>query len=1137
MSTSKGWNELRTGCEIVSAKCLRAIGILMMSVVTVEPATAGTTTVSNTYYSSGTITVPANTAITFTGKGQDGGTSDYVSSWSLSSSSTFAVQVEFYSYGGTQNATATIALPATVPGQGSAVTGQFCWPDVSSGEYYVKAGCWTFPTSASSGSNLYDRTYTQMYRHSDNGANGSAFGVVTADYLVQYNTPNYSQAAYSGANASAQLNGTTKTYNGGVSGAAATPSSSVVNSGSATTATLTIPNGAYVQVSYTSLAPIIANSDSFTIASVGGTTNSVLSNDTFSGAAVSANDVTVAWNGAALTGLTINADGTIAAATDKAPGTYTVPYKVCEKSYTSNCATATASVNLAAGSVSNRVYNSGSVIIPSGVSIVTLSGLGGSGTQQYNPGQAEIQQSWTGQLSNANTWGPQGFPSAISVSGQIVPSYVPAYISAQSGTFFADFLSGSGREDGFVTTEYRITTSGSQFENVYGTKVLTYQGYVAYTPYQAPIAPYYYNQTTGSSSTATLAGATYTYAGGYGGAATPTGQAVSIPNTGHTLSYSIASGGYLDYSYTFGATIGANGDDFAVPPAGGTTASVFANDLLSGAAPTSSTATINWNGTPVDGFTLGANGAIVVASGLTPGIHSLAYKICETSKPSNCSTAVALVRVLSQILANSDTYTATTKGGSTASVFENDQFAGAVPTPTTVTVSRVGVAVDGFEIMADGSIKVSLDTPPGNYSLPYKICENAYATNCATAQAVVNVLPPIPVPTNVVASDGLYVQRVDVTWDGIGSGAKYWVYRDGIQISEAGGVLATNFSDTTTTGFKAHSYTVVAGADNRLSEASIGDIGFALADGSTINLVASDGTVTGASRLNWSQVQWSDGYRVFRNGDLVATISNGSTTTYLDIGVAGSAVTQNYSVLAFKATSDSSKSDDTGYANVPPSSLVGSIVTPLNTTSDPYTPGINDANGAKDSFTFIVATQPVHGTAALVDNQVVYTPNNGYQGQDSFNVTATDRGGAQVTGNVSVLIDCPRPVIQGLNVSDDLRYITGLALVEACSAPTQIGVRVQALAGGKSFLDVSTPLVSVEGAAKYYSFSADITALADGTYSFSSGFTDAYSHAASASKQISIDWNAPATPKFTNKGTPILTGGTTVDSLGNIGTK
>ena len=90
--------------------------------------------------------------------------------------------------------------------------------------------------------------------------------------------------------------------------------------------------------------------------------------------------------------------------------------------------------------------------------------------------------------------------------------------------------------------------------------------------------------------------------------------------------------------------------------------------------------------------------------------------------------------------------------------------------------------------------------------------------------------------------------------------------------------------------------------------------------------------------------------------------------------------------------------------NDAPSATSASITTTVNTQSAGVTPDVTDVDLASegDSFTFVIASQPANGTASVVANQLVYTPNADYTGTDSFTFTATDSGGLSVTGTASV---------------------------------------------------------------------------------------------------------------------------------------
>lgn len=406
----------------------------------------------------------------------------------------------------------------------------------------------------------------------------------------------------------------------------------------------------------------------------------------------------------------------------------------------------------------------------------------------------------------------------------------------------------------------------------------------------------------------------------------------------------------------------------------------------------------------------------------------------------------------------------------------------------------------------------------------------------ANGSGIVYLQYDVPAPANVAATDGTYVGRVDVTWSAVSSTAKYFVYRDGILISSTDGITANSFSDATPAGFTSYSYTVTATQDGGTSDPGAANAGFAMADGSALALQATDGTVTGKVNLAWAKILGADGYKVHRDGSLIATITGENTLSYSDTSVAGSPASHSYAVSAYKGSLETSQSTDSGYANVVPTSLTGSMTTLVNQASDPYQPTVADSNGT-DAFTFSITSQPSHGTATVTNNKIVYTPSADYQGNDTIGVQAVDKGGAAVTGTVSVLVECARPIIYGLDVSEDLSQLVGMAQVDACGLPATTQVQLKVMSGGSDVLSVSLNLTKVDGANNYYSFATDITSLADGTYTAVANMTDGSAHSTSANKQIVVDWNSNTSPSFTNKGAVVVTGTATTESIGNIGVK
>ena len=99
------------------------------------------------------------------------------------------------------------------------------------------------------------------------------------------------------------------------------------------------------------------------------------------------------------------------------------------------------------------------------------------------------------------------------------------------------------------------------------------------------------------------------------------------------------------------ATIGAVDDDFSAAPvngvSGGTTATVFTNDTLNGAAfvPAAVTPSIAANG-GLTGVTINGSGTLSIPAGTAPATYVVTYQICETLNLTNCDTANATVVVV-----------------------------------------------------------------------------------------------------------------------------------------------------------------------------------------------------------------------------------------------------------------------------------------------------------------------------------------------------------------------------------------------------------------------------------------------------------------------------------------------------------
>lgn len=172
-------------------------------------------------------------------------------------------------------------------------------------------------------------------------------------------------------------------------------------------------------------------------------------------------------------------------------------------------------------------------------------------------------------------------------------------------------------------------------------------------------------------------------------------------------------------------------------------------------------------------------------------------------------------------------------------------------------------------------------------------------------------------------------------------------------------------------------------------------------------------TITGASEF--MGVLYTDiSVTVVQGADWIATSVTGSATRASDgkavaismdgthpwgepklvLEVAGEAViTDERTVVDNKATDniDPTVADDTGTTNENQSVIIDVLVNDLDSDSDPIS--IKSVGEAS------------HGEVFLANGEVVYTPEYGYSGSDSFSYTVTDGRGGSGKGEVTITID------------------------------------------------------------------------------------------------------------------------------------
>jgi hypothetical protein len=80
---------------------------------------------------------------------------------------------------------------------------------------------------------------------------------------------------------------------------------------------------------------------------------------------------------------------------------------------------------------------------------------------------------------------------------------------------------------------------------------------------------------------------------------------------------------------------------------------------------------------------------------------------------------------------------------------------------------------------------------------------------------------------------------------------------------------------------------------------------------------------------------------------------------------------------------------------------------------------VNDSDPEQDALTVNIKTDPEDGTVSISNNQVVYTPNAGFTGTDSFEYTATDTEGGQDSAKVKVTVGSDSSNSEDLSCSKD----------------------------------------------------------------------------------------------------------------------
>jgi chitodextrinase len=421
--------------------------------------------------------------------------------------------------------------------------------------------------------------------------------------------------------------------------------------------------------------------------------------------------------------------------------------------------------------------------------------------------------------------------------------------------------------------------------------------------------------------------------------------------TSTTASYSdTTTTGTTTYSYTVAAYDNAGNVSAQSSAVNVTTPDTIPPSAPTGlavVAPASGTVNLNWSA-PTDTGGSGLAGYKIYRGGVQIGISaSTSYSDTTTLGTTSYTYAVAAYDNAGNTSAQSTSASVTTPDTIPPSVPSG--LVAAAPASGTVNLSwsaatdTGGSGLAGYKIYRAGaqigtsaSASYSDTTTTGTTTYNYTVAAYDNAGNTSAQSTAAGVTTPDTIPPSVptgLAATAPASGTVNLTWtastDTGGSGlAGYKIYRAGTQI----GVSASaSYSDTTTSGTTAYSYTVAA-YDNA---------GNTSAQSSTVNVTTPDtippsvptgltATVISASQVNLSWTASTDtggsgiySYQIYRNGArLVGTL----TTSYSDTGVGGS-TTYTYTVAAVDHA-----------LNYSAQSAPATVTTPSNIPSTPGTP-------------------------------------------------------------------------------------------------------------------------------------------------------------------------------------------------------
>lgn len=259
-----------------------------------------------------------------------------------------------------------------------------------------------------------------------------------------------------------------------------------------------------------------------------------------------------------------------------------------------------------------------------------------------------------------------------------------------------------------------------------------------------------------------------------------------------------------------------------------------------------------------------------------------------------------------------------------------------------------------------------------NYYYWIKACNSSGCSDYSQSDIGYALLPIPSAPTNVSASDGLFTDRIQITWQSTSGATNYQLYRsdtaNGIK-TQIANQASTIYNDLNVIQGNSYWYWVKACNQSGCSDFSQSDNGYALLPipNPPSSISASDGTFTDRVQIDWSIAPGADNYQLFRSDTINGTktqVATPASNSYVDYSIQQGTVYW-YWIKACNGSGCSGFSvADSGYALIPIPSIPVGLTATDGTFSDRVQLSWQENSGA-EAFNIYRSTN-VNGTRSLI---------------------------------------------------------------------------------------------------------------------------------------------------------------------------